>query len=65
VKKLKSECVHCGSTAKCKLYWSSHNLLKVPLKTNFCDKCARHMLIGQKPIVESKPADKEQLEMAT
>ncbi len=36
----KAECAHCGSSAKVKLYWSTRNLLKTPLKTHYCLKCA-------------------------
>ncbi len=43
----KSECAHCGSKSKVKLYWSTRNLLKAPLKTFYCDKCAKLVVPGQ------------------
>jgi len=46
----KPECANCGSTAKIDLYWSKENLIRAPIKTNYCEKCATHMLVANKQI---------------
>lgn len=48
----KPECAHCGATSKIKLYWSKRNLLKMLLKTYYCDKCASSLLPKQEHINE-------------
>lgn len=42
----KPECAHCGSARKIKLYWSTNNLLKKPMKTYHCDHCAKLLMLG-------------------
>jgi len=52
----KPECAHCGSTRTIKLYWSTANLLRKPMKTHYCDHCAKIVVPGQDYIDEKKTA---------
>jgi hypothetical protein len=55
-KRLK-QCKHCGATrCKIRLYWSTVNLLKVPIKTYYCDHCAKIVVPKADFILETETA---------
>lgn len=42
MRQTKPHCAHCNKATSCvKLYWSTRNLARRPLKTYYCDHCAK------------------------
>lgn len=51
MKMRKPSCAHCGTTVrKLNLYWSARNLIEMPMKTYYCEHCARIIVPGQEPV---------------
>lgn len=48
---VKPECAHCGSKSKTiKVYMSTRNLLKIPMKTHYCKACAKIVVPKEQPV---------------
>lgn len=50
----KPECANCGGSYAIKVYWSTRNLLKVRMKTNYCKKCATKIYPKVEEVINDK-----------